>query len=628
MTASPPAGSARTEAIGWWYAGLLFCAFMLCLHVAAGVNSQGLPDFWRDFYWATAIAHGDARPLAGPPIYALFELGPWWFYLLALPVWLTASAAWTMAFVQLLAALKYLLAWRMGSLAIDARFGLCCAVGLAVAGWSTAGLIFPSHIALVETGVLLLAFAVRRCMRKPSLANGLLLGLACAACLHAHPTTLTYVVAACTTVFWRCRSRGALMALAVAGIVIAVSLLPPWLDRDAAVAAALRPVAGYVGHDVGVNALGRFAKVLWAIVAGGAWWGLLLNTPLKIGQARIAWGLYCACLLLVACGPLLLRGDALRWRRMFGIALFAWAGQVAFVIAVRPVTPVWMIPSCLPPLALAIAIGWYGWLASERTPAKSAGLAAFALYAVLAIAPFSLLLRDIRSLRVMPGVNPLFDVGSSSERFVKVAVPFYPLRRIDRLSASLCTPMVLHGRLAAVIEPTFGAPLRNACGRWPDLRLGGVEGPRAHLAGLLAPAAIASGIAPEQVISRMALYERVRPIAPAVGAALLPPRRLQVTPDSAPGPRAGSVYDFEAMGADAIVLTNRLSMAAPLQVDRVSADHRAARVRYDDGGSIVYACDACAPDRSVRWHLELHGIAANLDLIVLLHDAARDSKIR
>lgn len=62
--------------------------------------------------------------------------------------------------------------------------------------------------------------------------------------------------------------------------------------------------------------------------------------------------------------------------------------------------------------------------------------------------------------------------------------------------------------------------------------------------------------------------------------------------------------------------------AAPLTVDSVFAAKLPARQLYDEGSSILYRCAACALDDEVHGHIELRGIAANLDLLVLLHDAS------
>ncbi|MEO5559738.1 MAG: hypothetical protein ABIO49_07985 [Dokdonella sp.] len=592
------------------------------MHIAAALNSAGLQDFWRDFYWATVIAHGEAFPLAGPPIYQMFELGPWWFYLLALPVRLTGSVALTMVFIQSLAAMKYFLAWRIGIRLADARLGFAFAASLAIAGWSMVELMFPSHIAVVETTLLLLGLVGLRCANEFSARNAIWLGLVSAACLHAHPTTVLYVVLVGGFVLWRHRSWAVFGWLCLAATIAAASLLPPWLSRDATVAGGLKPIADYVGSDIGMRPMMRIPAVARSVLLGGSWWSLLLMTPWKLVLVKAAWWTYCGCLLFAAAGLLLIRRDTKRLQRMCLVALAAFLLQVAFIVLLRPVTPYWMVPSSLPPLALAIALGWYGWLQDRRTLIRVVGSLALALYVALALAPYSFWLRDLHDLRTMPGVNPFADAIESSDRYVKAEISFFPVRRLDRIGNSLCAPHVLHGLLAMIIETTLSSTLRNACGYWPQLRYGGVEGEGTHIAGLSPRAATASGIAPARVISRMAFYERIRPIAPTAGGLATRLRRLQINADSAPPPVARSVFDFDVAGADVVVLSNRMRFAAAMDVTSITASGRPVRQLYEGDGTFLYGCSACAIDADVHWHIELVGIAGNLDLIVLLHEGA------
>ncbi len=613
-------GLSAASARRWWFAGFAFCVFMLCVHVVAGMNTNGVGDYWRDMYWAAAIAHGERFPLAGPQIYQLLELGPWWFYLLALPMGLTGSVALTTAFAQGLAAAKYFLALRLGTQIADARLGFAFTASLAIAGWSVLPLMFASHTALVETTLLLLAMVVWRCWNQFSVRNAILLGLVSAACVHAHPTTLGYIALSGLALLWRHRSRAAFGWMCLAAAITLLSVLPPWLDRSALVAATLKTVPTYLGGDIAVRPLQRIPEVLRSLVVGGAWWGFLLMTPWKAAVARFAWWVFCACLLFCVFGVWRVRRNEDRLFRLALGAAVLFVLQVAFVVMLRPVTPMWMAASCLPPLAFVIAIGWYGWLCDARRMIRLAAIAAMAVYVGLSLVPFSLFVRDLHSVRAAEGANPFFDVVERSDRYVTIAAPFYPVRRIDRLAKTLCEPAVLHARLAAVIEASFATPVRNACGHWPDLRYGGLEGHGPHVAGLLPRAAVASGIAPARVVAHMALYDRVRAIAPVAGGRSLPLQRLQINPDSGTGPAEKSSFDFDATGGDVVVLTNRLPNAAPMYVVRSDADGESATLLSDDGSSRVYGCTTCAPAASVHWHIELTAIEANLDLIVLLRE--------
>ena len=605
--------------MGWWWAGLALSALMVVVHALAGMNSAGVADFWRDMYWATVIANGERFPLAGPQIYGLFELGPWWYYLLALPMWSTGSVAWTSAFAQVLAAAKYPMAWRLGLRIAGPRCGFALSAATVVAGWAMLPLMFPSHTGLVETTVLLLVFATWRAWNRFGAAEAILLGLAGAACLHAHPTTLGHVALAGTLLLWRHRSIAtACWMLVAVGIVIAC-LLPPWFAKDAQ---ALKSISGYLGGDVAIAPAMRIPAVLRSVLAGGAWWGLLLMTSWSATSATAGWAVLCVCTLVAGLGLPRLHRRAPSLARL-GVAALVWLlVQVAFVVLLRPVTPMWMIPSCLPPLIIASGLGWYGWIGDARAFFRVLGASALCLQLMLSLAPFSIMLRDPASVRVMPGVNPFYDVVESSNRYVYASVPFYPVRRLDRLAHAMCGPAVLHARLASITESSFDVASRNACGAWPDHRYGGKAGRGPHVAGLLPRMATATGVVPTRVMAHLALYENVRPIAPAEGGSPAPLRRLQIGPEGGTGDMRDIVIEFEARGGDVIVLTNRLPMAAPLEQRRIDANGHPAVMRAEDGGSFAFGCVACDPGKPAAWRLDLFGIEENLDLVVLESDLA------
>jgi hypothetical protein len=600
---------------GWTFVGALFCTLMLVIHIDGGLHCAGLLDFWRDMYWAAAIAHGEKFPLPGPPINRLAELGPWWFYLLAIPIWLTERIALASVFLQVLASLKYFLAWRIGTRAVDARFGLTFAIGVAIAGWSTSSFWFPSHPALVETCLLLLAMAVWRCWDRFTIGNAALYGLASAACLHAHPTTVLYLFAGGIALLYRYRSMRAFWLVCLGAFIVALSLLPPWLDTEAVVAGGRNPIDTYLQQDVAVNLLTRIPLLIKGLLVGGAWSGFLLMTPWKAESARIAWYVFCACLLVAATGVAILEPRHRSLRRWFVGAIACFVVQCAFMAAVRAGTSIWMAPSCLPPLSLAIAIGWYGWVSSDSRARRIAGSFFLAIYTALVLAPYGLFLRDLHSARVMPHVNPLVDVSASEEMFTTLPVPFVTANTLDQVAHELCEPVTLHLRLGAAMENSFGVPIRNACGHWTDLHFSGKQ-PGAHLAGIPVDATTAIGIAPDRVVAGMALYANVRPILPEQGTKPTPLLRMQVKPlVFTKNPEPVNV-EFDAKPNEVVALTNRFGLVGPLIIHEVIANDEPARQLYTDGKSFVYRCANCVSDAPVHWQMKLDAIADNLDLIV------------
>lgn len=616
--------SARSEAYApaarpqtaWLAAGLAFSLLMLAVHALAGLHTAGVPDAWRDWYWATRIARGEAFPLIGPPIYGLIELGPWWFYLLSVPVALFGRVAAVAVFVQLLVALKYGLAWRLGTRLVDARFGLACAVSLALAGWSTIPLMFPSHTAMIETTLLLLAAAMWRCWLRLSLGNALLYGLAAGACLNAHPTTAAYVLGGGVALLIHHRAWTAFAWLAVAAAIAALTLAPPWLDG--AVAHGGRSVVAYVAGDLGVDAWRRLPALAASALVDGAWNGFLLMTRWNLGFVRAAWFAYGACLAVSACGLVALVRARPHLRVVAIVAAAVFVGQAIFLVLLRPITPMWMLSSLLPPLAMLIGLGWYGGIVASHRALRIAAGAGLVLFGALSLAPFGLYLRNLDSLRVAPGVNPYLDAVETSARYIDVAVPYVPVYGIDRLAPFLCEAETLHSRLAVIAEQTLAVPMRLACGFWPELRYGGREG-AVHLAGIFERSARAAAIAPDRVVAGLALYSRVTPIAPAIGAGRTILTRDQIHANYSAAPATKLDYAFETASGDVVVLTNRFPGIAPIDMHRVEVDGRPARRLDDDGGSTIFGCDACLAGSSAHWHLELGAVEGNIDLVVLRH---------
>ncbi len=602
---------------GWRIAGAIYCTLMLGIHIAAGLNCGGIVDFWRDMYWATQIAQGQHFPLSGPPIYELFELGPWWFYLLALPIRLFGSVTAASVLVQMLAAAKYFLARYIGTRWVDARFGFVFAVGIGVAGWSTIAMMFPSHPALVETTILLLALATRRCWVDFSVANALLFGLAAAACIHAHPTAVTYPIVAGVVLLYRHRSVKACALLALAVGVVLLSLLPPWLDSSMAPAGMARPLTKYADHDLGIEPWFRFLPLIRALFIDGAWSGLLLRTPMSQPLAQIALAIYCLCLAFAISGIFLLRSRRSELHRWALAALLMMTAQTIFLVAVRAKTTMWMIPSALPPVALIIAIGWYGLLESGSFALRSAGRVALALYVVLALAPFYAFLGKVDTLRSMAHVNSYTDIGKWGNSYTEVPVTFVPVRQMDRIGALLCAPTVLHASLAWITEHSLSVPARLACGHQPDLRFGGVEGGGRHLAGISKRAARQIGIAPDRIAAGLAFYQHVRAIAPASGGRPTNLPRMQISADrvtSAPVPHQ---FEFAANAGDVVALTNRFASAHSMIVHSVTANGKPAKLLFDDSATFLYRCADCVDRESVAWRIDLDGIEPNLDLVVI-----------
>jgi hypothetical protein len=605
----------------WLLAGLVFCCSMLAIHIVAGFNSAGVADFWRDMYWATLIAHGESFPLSGPPIYQLIELGPWWFYLLAVPIWLTHRVVAAAIFVQILAAMKYFLAWRIGTRAIDARFGFAFAVSLAASRWALAPILFPTHSALTETTILLLGFATWRFCDHGGPANAALFGLAASACLHAHPSTSPYIVLASSIVLWQHRSWHSLALLCLSAAIVLLSLAPPFFDTQAIDDSFRTSISSYVSKDLAHDVFLRVVEFFFALSIGGLWSGLLLMTRWSIGAVIIAWIFACLALTASVSGTVLNDRRSPHMRRWVLYSLLVLFAQVVFLVLIRPTTPIWMVPSCLLPLAFTVGAGFYRLMSSKNAWMRTTGLGLLLAYGALGIIPFRHFLGAVSTQRMMSGANPYWDIVQNAVRFDTRYVPFVPVRHLDVLSKELCAPVTLHALLGKSIEQSLAVTVRNACDDWPDIRFGGNQ-PGRHIAGINARVATSLGITPDRVVAQLALFDRPQVIAPELGSYADRLRRMQVTVRRSSSPTRPLSFEFDTIGRDVVSLTNRFENFSPTAIHRVSARGSSTEPIYVNASERMYRCASCSEQVPTHWTVELDAIEENIDLVVLKNSSA------
>ena len=578
---------------------------LMALHVVPYAWSTVILDTARDLVAAQRLLEFGEWPLRGPVINAMFNLGPAWFWVVALLLAIARNVAGTMLLIGVLAALKFPLAWLLGTRWRDARYGLVFALALALPGWNLAQQVLVTHWNLVEATMLAAALPLLALVRngKPRqwLAYGLLQSLA----LHAHPATIVLALAL-PLVLWsrRVQWRGDIAWL-VAGV--ALSLLPfaPMLVAEAREGwPAIATIAQYSQHPP--PGLGLAAYLDGATRGGIALFTAAIASP---GLAPWLLGLYAIVALALLAG--FARAIASGEGRSLAFATLALVAVLLAVRMLRPLTPFYMLLAWLPLLAAWIALALDFLLRAGRG-ARSLGAAACISLALLAIAaPASLLRRASQGTVPLP----LAAFGDVAAPRTPTRVALLPARELDRLGVELCAHpgTILHAQLAVLVDSALTLGSRLQCGTNGDPAIsGGAQRDGRHLLGLVPQVLRASGIAG-------ARWETTRTLAPK---RVLAAAGTQAVPD-------GSRYPFRERGAgtpsvyaieftidanERVVVANAFTVYDGARIVGAQVNGRPATTLHATSDVSVFACDAC--DGKVDWKVEVEtGFPDRLDIV-------------
>jgi hypothetical protein len=463
--------------------GLLTVAVVLPFLLGLAVT-----DTARDFANASAIALGQSLPLLGPSINGTWALGPVWFYLLAVPLLVSAEFLLLPLWMGLIVALKVPLAAMLGSRLAGSAGGLTLAALVALPGWWWVGALTPTHASAIEAavlGCLLLALPVRREGRPLRAGRWFAIGLCFSLSLHAHPTAVM-VAPLLAYLLWPQRRdwRGALAAIC-GGMIPLLPVAWDSLQRGPTqVDASLRyftsgdygqrlreiptDIAGLLlrGETYADSLLQQTAEplpvfaiaslLLIGLAAAGAW------RRARAGDYRLAalW-LY---LLLASAAISLLRNSVPPWMIFALLPLLA----VLKLGALQAIAPAQRARAAM--LVYLLSLGGLGAHAIAMTQARGIGL----LYM-----PISL------HTDLWPP-----DLSRDDQR------AYLPLLDVGRLSRRLCPRGAdswrLHGELAALVQMGDAAAAALVCDGAAPL-IGGA-GPGQHLVGLPSGAARRLGL--------------------------------------------------------------------------------------------------------------------------------------
>lgn len=578
-------------------------ALILGLIVAYAISyafSAAHTDTADEIWKAVGIRNGSAYPLQGPPLGGVLHLGPFWFYLTAIPLWIHSSWLSVALFIGLICSMKFPLAYYCGRRLWDHDFGVLWAACLFLPGWPNyEQLIFLNPNGVAAAGLAVLALYLRSA-GSPTPARAaafFFLGLCYSLAIHVHPTSAPFGLLI-AWLLWVQRRQGrpltSIGALMAGGIV---PLLPYFVSQAVNGFADWRSASTYVAEQVSlanvVNAPAVVANYLMTGPAVVAEYILEWNAP-----AAFALGVAVASLCAASFIGLLLPprdGNARIRTIQFLIAFLALGSWVAIL---RPTTPVqftWVL--AVPAGALAAA-GLHSIGRAKPFRALAYGLA----IAVLAV-----------NLHVMFSLARLVELGRGTMPYrildIKGGLPpivfhdvWFPAWAHEPLGRKLCSvkgSLSLHGHLAAIVDVSLGLQPLMECEDRSRIRLSGSEATH-RLFGMTRAFWQTIGASPSCWIGSLGIIEAITPFPAATG--------IEIADGSVYLPRKPSggqlqSISLEATGPGAMMVTNMLGRYERFRM--VSAQANGQAVEPSSQDDLSYLFEAPKPLGPVKWTLTI-----------------------
>jgi hypothetical protein len=576
----------------------LAIACLMVAYVAGYAWSAPNTDSADELMRAYEIRHALAFPLEGPPLGGVLHLGPFWFYLTAIPLFLHQSWLAAALFIGFVCSLKFPLAYHCGRKLLDGDFGLLWAAAMFIPGWSTIEqLVFLNPNAVATAMLLALTVALPGLERPAGLRRCFTLGLVLALALHVHPTALPIFLLA-PAVLWKRWESGeytvpAIIAMGIGFVLPFISYVvsQAWYDFPDWVNAS-----SYVADQMSIENIVNAPAVVSAFFAG----------PETMAQYVLRWPDYAAEALAIAtagvaslCVVALFVGPVSR-KRLAQVLLFL-ALTAAWIACARPTTPVQFTWALTPLVGALIALGLWSAarLPALRWPVAAIALAGFAIN-VLLVREMAVLVREGEAS--LPSLIMDTKGGLSHRLYRDVWFPAHEHHALGRALCNAGGPASLHGHLAYVIDKDLGLDLLFECNDRSQVSLAGSEA-RLHHFGMSRPFWRAISALPDCWIGSLGLAPSAIPlgtrsaIAVADGSTYLPRRHSG-------NPPRELLLTFEVPRERAVMITNVLSGYEVFEMKSARAGEVAVIAAAENDFSAIYHAPASATG-TVQWTFRL-----------------------
>jgi hypothetical protein len=498
--------------------GYALVAALMILYTAGYAWSAPHTDTADELVHAYQIRLGISYPVEGPFLGNAIHLGPFWFYLVALPLWI--SSAWISAalFVGAICSAKFPLAYYCGRKLLDRDFGVLWAVALFVPGWSTLEqLVFLNPNAVAASTLLVAAICLHGFSSRLGPRGFGCLGLALALAIHVHPTSIPIFVLA-AALLWSHHRRGDLGAarwLWLAGGFV-VPFLPYIVSQVVAgfpdYGSASRYAAGQMSIANVVNAP--------AVIAG-----YIVRGPATMARYVLGWQTEPAGILGYAFAAATLASVAVlsagaRARAVLAALLVALLVFSAWIACMRPTTPMQFAWVLNPVFGALIALAMW-------VLAKHRGLRWLAVLVMASSIGFNACVMGAMAGTVDEGEGRLPSAVLDIKGKLPAAVysdVWFPAHAHGALGEALCSSRgrtALHGQLGYVVDKDLGLDTWFACADRSRfvLAAGDADG---HYFGMTRPFWRALSWTPDRWVGSLGLTTDVAPIVrqPAIPIAL------------------------------------------------------------------------------------------------------------
>lgn len=590
-------------------------------YVSAIAHGVVTIDVARDLFWAIEIAEGRAWPLIGPPVGTFEVLSAIWYYVAAIAATGSSSLTAYFGWLGALAALKFVVMYRVALRWLDARFAANVVVAATLPGIGSYQFFGISHTQFVELTIWAVALFVLRLRASPASArDALALGASAALALHAHPTAvvlLPWAAYGLLTLPARYRLRAILLAISAVVVVflplfVALSAGPPASSED--MAGASWP------HSLILGLVPLLQNLFWFQSA------YMVQTTLPSSWVASMWlPLWMLLLAVSALGALLAALDR-RLRVSLWATVVTLFGVLIAVGLLRHHTPFYMLYVTLVPLTVLFALAWTALRNFRHGSVVATTLASIVFVLHLAVCTgYVIQARSGLIASRLPLHSNMKDTNTTTHVESTSAAPTH-----DAVSAWLCArsrPVALHGDVAATYDIGLGQQRFFHCpSRGAVATAAGVDD---AWIGLPTPVWQGLSLAPLLTLGTYGLMPASQVISPAtslpqVSGRAYPPRLALMVAAASHGMWQAR---FQSKSA-ALVVVSSLLPTYPLFSVTATANGVVQSPLSQFANTVIFRCIRCS-EPSDRWVISVvSGAPESTSITVLDVEGASASLVR